>query len=139
MRIIAGKLREEWLDRDTHLRAKDAAAGNFPICQHAPGNGKRYTCIQSSGTDAPTAIGQDNHLVGDLYLLPVGLACSDNAEHVTILRLNILNGCHLQEPGQDFTRRHLYSPYIDWLIASKADIYQELQFRQEIAGKSDFE
>ena len=43
------------------------------------------------------------------------------------------------EPGQDFTRRHLYSPYIDWLIAAKANIYQELQFRQEIAGKSDFE
>src|SRR5258708_12531569 len=128
MHVILSEFMKERCDGYTHFRAKSAAACNLTICEHAPGDGERYTCIKSSRANPPTTIRQHHGLVCNLYLLAPCLASNNNAQHVPILLLDILTRNHFQQAGQHFTRGYPDTTHAYLLIPTKAQGKQQLQF-----------
>src|SRR5260370_28569020 len=106
MHVIPSEFMKERCDGYTHFRAKSATACNLAICEHAPGDGERYTCIKSSRANPPTTIRQHHGLVCNLYLLAPCLASNNNAQHVAILWLDILSRNHFQQAAEHFPWRY---------------------------------
>src|SRR5258707_10388696 len=139
MHVIPSEFMKERRDGHTHFRAKSATACNLTICEHAPGDGERYTCIKSSRANPPTTIRQHHGLVRNLYLLAPCLASNNNAQHVAILWLDILSRNHFQQAGQHFTRGYPDTTHVDRLITAKAQVNQKLQFCHKVGREGYLE
>src|SRR5437016_9652097 len=85
MHVIVGQLTEERLNRHTHLRTDGPVSRNLSPCQHTSRDSKWYSGIQCACAHAPTTIGQDHNLIGDLYLLSASLASRDDTQYIAIL------------------------------------------------------
>src|SRR5258708_23208342 len=139
MHVILSEFMKERWDGCKHLRGKSGGACNLTICEHAPGDGERYTCIKSSRANPPTTIRQHHGLVCNLYLLAPCLASNNNAQHVAILWLDILSRNHFQQAGEHFTWRYPDTTHVDRLITAKAQVNQELQFCHKVGREGYLE
>src|SRR5260370_9556420 len=139
MHDIPSEFMKERCDGYTHFRAKSATACNLAICEHAPGDGERYTRIKSSRANPPTTVREHPGLVCNLHPLGPCLASNNNAQHVAILWLDMLSRNHFQQAGEHFTRRYPDTTHVDRLITAKAQVNQELQFCHKVGRETDLE
>src|SRR5579883_874616 len=139
MHVILRQFAQERFGGNAEFRAERAALRDLAIGKHAPSNGEWNAGIERARADAPTTVRQDNYLVDDFYLLIVCHAASNDTQHIAVLRLDLFNRGHFEQARKDFTRGNLCTAHIDGFVAAKAEVNQEFEFSQKIAGKGDFE